>query len=59
MIAALFLGACQPAVLNEADYSVATYTLSATQPAPPLTVMTPPIPVGWKSEVVVEGLEVP
>ncbi|NPV40635.1 MAG: PQQ-dependent sugar dehydrogenase [Anaerolineae bacterium] len=59
VIAALVFGACQPAVLNAAGYSIATYTPTAVQPAPALTATAQPIPVGWKSEVVAEGLEVP
>jgi len=59
LMAALVLSACQPAILNEAGYSVATYTPSTTQPAPTLTATAQPVPVGWKSEVVAEGLEVP
>jgi glucose/arabinose dehydrogenase len=59
VIAALVFDACQPAVLNAAGYSIATYTPTAVQPAPALTATAQPIPVGWKSEVVVEGLEVP
>jgi glucose/arabinose dehydrogenase len=59
LMAALVLSACQPAILNEAGYFVSTYTPSTTQPAPTLAAAAQPIAVGWKSEVVAEGLEVP
>lgn len=59
ILAAIVISACQPAALSAANFSSATYTPATIKTELSPTLTTQPAPVGWKNEVVAEGLEVP